>query len=349
MPRLVILVHGMGVHPAGWSKGVQDKLDEVSQEFAFFANKPLASQVEYAEVGYDDIFVKELAGSALTAQALEGYAKSKKVDVSDMVSWLGQASESEKNFFWSHCVDVLLFRFVRVVRKAVLARVRNQIGTAIAAAQQKGPTEVTIVAHSLGTSVTHDALATLGAKPWNNSNAFLAGTFQVQSLFMIANVSRCLETDDLTSTSCVFPGTLKKSAYTQMYFNVRHKLDPIPAVRPLEPANWSAARYEQIEALDHLRDLNVHNFEHYLDHPDVHIPLFRRLFGGSAVTPEEELVVLKQYPLKPAPRCPERVAALRERYRQMVTLLQGNQDPAALIKASAQFFAAAQEAKNACT
>ena len=350
MPRLVILVHGMGVHPPGWSTDIQAKLDEAASQFDFFNGNPLKSQVTFAEVDYDDVFVKQVTDFGMTAKELKDFGKSKKVDVSDTVTWLEGASAEEKSFFWSHCDDVLLYHFFRSVRKSVQARVRDQIATAIKTAREEGPTSVTVVAHSLGTAVTHDALATLGAQPWKGSQAFMAGTFQIESLFMIANVSRCLETDNLTDTSCVFPGTLAKGAYTEAYFNVRHTLDPVPAVRPFAPgASWSAKRYLAIDSLDHLLDLNVHDFRHYLDHPLVHIPLIRRMFGGDAVTPEEETRVTKLYPLKAAPPCPDRVRVMRDKYRQMVDLLRGNNNPVALIIAAAQFFASAKEAKDACT
>lgn len=349
MPRLVILVHGMGVHPSGWSSAVQRKLDEVAAQFSFFSAASLSRQVTFAEVDYDDVFVSQVADFGMSAKGLADFGKSKKVDISGTVAWLKGASDTEQKFFWSHCDDVLLYRFFRSIRKAVQARVRDQIGTAITNARAEGPTSVTVVAHSLGTSVTHDALATLGAQPWNGSQAFLAGSFQIETLFMIANVSRCLETDNPAGSSCVFPGTLAKGGYAEAYFNVRHTLDPIPAIRAFTPGKaWNSKKYFAIESLDHILNVNVHDLGHYLDHPLVHIPLLRRMFGGDAVSAEEEVRVLKLFPLKPAPPCPDRVRTLRDRYRQMVALLSGNDDPAALIIAVAQFLATAKEAKDAC-
>lgn len=349
MPRLVFLVHGIGVHPSGWSASVQHTLDEVSAPYAFFDGAPFSSQVTFAEVAYDDVFVSQVSSFAMTAEGLEAFGKSSTVDVASTVSWLRQASKVEQNFFWSHCDDLLLYRFFPSIRQAVIASVRAQLGAAITNARQLGPTEVTVVAHSLGTAVAHDALESLGSQPFNGSNAFRAGTFQIQTLWMLANTSRCLQSAPPVPQSCVFPGTLGQKAYTEMYVNVRHTLDPVPAVRPFAPgSHWKPSRYLPIDTLDHVRDLNVHGFEHYLDHPLVHIPLIRRIFGGSAVTPDEETRAIKQYPLKPSPPCPTRLQQMRDRYRQMVDLLAHNDNPATLIVAAAQFLAAAKEAKDAC-
>ncbi|HEX4933582.1 MAG TPA: hypothetical protein VFV33_10420 [Gemmatimonadaceae bacterium] len=349
MPRLVALVHGMGVHPPGWSAAIQETLDQVSAPYAFFDGAPFRTQVTFAEVAYDDVFVSQVSTFAMTADALEAFAQAQGVDIASTSTWLRHASRTEQNFFWSHCVDVLLYRFFPSIREAAIARVRTQLATAIARARQEGPTEVTVIAHSLGTAVAHDALHSLGSRAFDGSKAFKAGTFQLQSLFMLANTSRCLETAPTVHQSCVFPGTLGKGAYTEFYANVRHTLDPVPAVRPFGPAaNWKPSRFVAIDTLDHIRDLNVHGFEHYLDHPLVHIPLLRRVFGGSAVTADEETRALKQYPLKPSPPCPDRVRQMRDRYRQMVDLLAHNENPAALIIAAAQFLAAAKEAQDAC-
>jgi hypothetical protein len=345
--KLLILVHGMGINPPGWSASVKKKLDEVAGQYAAFAGgNDFSRQVSLAEVSYDGIFARELQGWDLTADTLARYAKAKKTDIGDLTAWMNGAADQEKNFFWSHCVDVMFYHFFKSIRTAVRVNVMKQIAEAVNAARAQGPVDVSVLAHSLGTSVAHDALAILGATALNQSQAFLAGKFQFENIFMVANVSRCLETTELTGTSCVFPGSMTRKAYCSRYYNFKHILDPILVVRPWKDANWGTG-YTDIADLDHVRDINVHGFEHYLDSPRVHIPIIKGLLGP--VIPDDEAGrVTRHYPSLGGPGCPGEVAKLRDFCRRTIGLIGGETDPANVIKAGAQFLAQVKELQDAC-
>ena len=52
--------------------------------------------------------------------------------------------------------------------------------------------EVSVLAHSLGTSVTHDTLALLATDPPKNAEGFLAGAVRLANLFQVANAPSLL-------------------------------------------------------------------------------------------------------------------------------------------------------------
>jgi hypothetical protein len=74
---------------------------------------------------------------------------------------------------------------------------------------------------------------------------------------------------------------------------VFHKYDPITLLWQVIGVSWGA-NFNQIN-LSHFRNVNIHDFIHYLDHPDVHIPLFRTLCGFRSVKPAEQIQALEAY------------------------------------------------------
>ncbi len=350
MAKVLFLIHGMGVHGQDWADSVKDKLNEVATRYAAFQSGPsLSARIDLAPITYDSVFADLLTQWNDSADALRQHITAHNIPVADVVTWLEGASESERNFFWTHMVDVLLYRYFTIKTTEVRARVLQQITSKLSALMTGGePVDASVLAHSMGTSVAHDSLSRLGQFPIGDNQAFMVGNFRFTNFFMLANVSRILETDSLVYQSVVHPLSAgAQNAYCSRYYNYRHRFDPIPAARAFLPPVWGQD-YHASENLTHFRDFNIHGFEHYLDHPAVHIPLIKGLFG-PLITATEQQQALDQYEdIVTDHPCPQHLHALSEELQELIESIENSSDPKTLIKAGAQLLAKAKEVHDAC-
>jgi hypothetical protein len=350
--RLCFVIHGMGVHGDDWASEVLAKLNEVAARYPAVADRggALDEQVTFVPITYDEEFTQHLEEFTGSAEELDTFAKANAVNLPDIIGFLQTASATERNFFWSHVVDVLLYRFFQLITIPVRLRVMKQIVTAWSKALEEGDlVEASVMAHSLGTSVTHDALAFLGTTPFEDSEAFMVGNRRFTNLFMVANVGRILETAHKCFASCVHPLSVRPDdAYCSRYYNFRHRLDPFPAVRAFSPVGWGEDFHTSNPELDHLHDFNVHGFRHYLYHPAVHVPIINGLLGFTIDNATRDQAIAEYPRVKTANPCLAKVAAAEVRFQGLVNLLKTSENPIQLIIAGAQFFAAAKEAKDAC-
>lgn len=351
MPKLLFLFHGMGVHGSDWAGPVKEKLDEVAGRYEEFrGGKPkLSDLVQYVPVSYDPVFADLLEEWDQSAGSLGEYAIRNGIPVGNLVGWLSGVSETEKKFFWSHVVDVLLYRYFEIKKAEVRTRVLNDMVERLTREMRNGTiVEVSVLAHSLGTSVAHDCLAYLGARPIGGSEAFMTARFRFKNVFMLANVGRVLETNPAVYQSVLKPISADPAgAYCERYYNFRHKFDPIPAVRCFKPEGWGADyRYEG--RLDHFHDFNVHDYLHYLDHPAVHIPIIKGLLGPIIPNFERDQAISDYRQIDLPGACPEKVNDFRVQLSKQIALIEESEDPVTLIKAAVQMYAAAQEVSDAC-
>lgn len=353
MATVLFIVHGMGVHGADWAAGVTEKLDEVAKRYEHFGpSMPFTEQVDVVPVTYDHVFASELERWRGAADDLRRYTLEHGIRLgggATLFDWLAAAGETEANVFWSQVVDVLLYRFVSDVGRQVRLHVMRRVAAALEERMRGGQiVHASVLAHGLGTAVVHDALALLGARPLDGSEAFLAGQgFRFDSLFALANVSRALQTHPAVYESVVRPlAPGVQDAYFAYYFDVRHAFDPVPNLQPFAPAGWGR-RYIAMHDLAHFRAFNVHAFEHYLDHPRVHIPLLNAVLGGVVAAEEREAAVAGYADIEGIP-CADELLAFKGRVEQMIALLRGEEAPERLAVAATQFFAAAKEAHDAC-
>ena len=347
--RIVFLVHGMGVHPPKWSDAVRGKLDEVARRYAAFASGPrLDELVELHEISYDGVFEHHVEQMSADVDALEQFATRAGVALRKVPDWLRGASPKEQGFFWTHVVDVLLYRYFALVRDQVRLQVMLQIAGKLAATMRGGQiVDATVIAHSLGTSVVSDSLALLGSRPFNDSEAFLAGKgVKLKSVFTLANVSKELENDIDPYTSVLHPDSAAlrppSDAYCGRYFNFRHVLDPFCLRTPFAPAGWGSD-LSSVDDLSHLHDFNVHGFEHYLDHPRVHIPIINGIFERPIVSAKERVDAVSNYP-ELAGECIDELVALKAEVERFAAPA----DVEDVVIRGAQFFALARAARDKC-
>jgi hypothetical protein len=236
----------------------------------------------------------------------------------------------------------------------VRLRVRLAIVEELTRAKEDGELDATsVLAHSLGTAVTHDALALLGSQPIDGprgpNTAFLAGNHTFANVFTCANVSRVLETSPKVYESVVHPPTGGAGpAYVDAYYDFRHRLDPFPMVRPFAPVGWGG-RYLLEARCEKVLDFNVHGLDHYLDDPRVHVPVLRAVVGRWAVSDAEWAAADAAYAARAEPPCPGALRDFRTAAGRIIALARAASDPEALVIAGSQFLAATKEARDACS
>jgi hypothetical protein len=296
---VVILVHGMGQHSPGWSASVRSTLVEVAGQYAFFRGpgKALDKRVTFEEIGYDDIFDRTVAGWTDTAGELRNLPGDQ-IWLHDVVDWMDRADDTTRGLILSHAMDVVLYRFHPAIRSLVQTTVIDQLGTAIDRAFSHDPnTRVSVIAHSLGTAVAHDALHHLASHPWGGRpSGFAPNLWRPVSITMLANTSRLLEGSVRQADSVVRPGPSgDRDSYCLRFNQFHHDMDPVTWPKPPDLTSFDQSRVTD-RSVDHYHDPNVHGFAHYLAHPAVHIPVLESIVSPRAVSPSEELDALADFP-----------------------------------------------------
>lgn len=299
----VFLVHGMGVHAAGWSDKLQGQIKKGYTALGAGAAADFDTAYKFIEIEYDSVFQRILKQWQQNAGLIASLDADVQTSVHKWTDWLTGAANTQGNFVWSHAVDVLFYRGSALLRADVRATVLSQILTPLrdALAREGSIPEWSVVAHSLGTSVAHDSLAALYDTSVGGDPPVSPTDFRANLMMMVANVSRVLETHPYdVFASVVRPATnAAAQAACWSYLNVRHVLDPFVYPKPFNPIDWPDAATVKAGAYKHLQPshlhietlkgvANIHDIEHYFAHPAVMIEFFRRSLGKSAVTAAAE-------------------------------------------------------------
>lgn len=368
MPRVLILVHGMGVSHLGWAKPVADKLNAVAKRYSVFADQPpvflLAKdaddesqhpspdQVLVVPAGYDETMSDRVKSFQKDATAILDLAKAEKIALPPalvtLLESLDNAGGEEKNFFWTHVVDVLLYHFFPLVTKPV----RIDVMASVAKVLQRTDVDVSVMAHSLGTAVAHDALTWLANGKIPGLDDLRPPGVRLRHLFMVANVSRVLEMslkgDPDVFESPVCPRSVRgDDAYCDEYFNFKHMLDPFTVPKRFEP-HWVGSDFHAVERLLHVGDFNTHAWEHYLDNPEVHIPILNALEGFKVITDDVAHSAIENYNVSPMPLCTPGLDFWLPETRSINSALEIDPTVSNLIALGARFLLAAARAKGMC-
>ncbi len=137
-----------------------------------------------------------------------------------------------------------------------------------------------MLAHSLGTIVTHDVLNELAREDGQFS---YANWWYFDNVFMLANVSALAQNEFNPRESFVRPFLSPgRPGYVRNYYDFAHKFDPVAMAFPYK--RWMKEvppdGFEYLPT-DHFYDKNIHAYTHYLACPKVYVPLFFGLFGGE--------------------------------------------------------------------
>jgi hypothetical protein len=316
--NVLMFVHGVGSHGAGWSQeeedGPQKALERASAEYPdrFPSGNgdanPLSNSLKFVEIRYDDIFEEvrstwNTLASSLTNDQFPGATSANVAEVANRFA----SATSSNDWFATHALDAVMYAFP-LIRQVVRHSVASQLANAVVEnTPASGPKpRFSIMAHSLGTAVTHDAIQLLGTTAWMKhrgavpdgtsdadvarlrqrfgDNPFAPGQFKWQALFMVANVARifCDPRPD-SDRSIVRPSfsTSNDRNAARFYYNFAHAMDPVALVARFSAAeSWprSAAEgtAEDRMELRHFYAKNIHGLAHYIRHPYVHARVLRR-------------------------------------------------------------------------
>ncbi len=295
MPKsTILLVHGMGKPTNEMFKQWKTELKQEYERYS--KGETFEERFDYVNIEYDTIFenLRDNWNNQLDA-ILNSGVTGVELPIRDDLAGI-----TEDNIFTTHIQDVMLYRFIPLVAEHVRVHVIKQINDAIQAADSSS--QISIIAHSLGTSVIHDSVNAMYQTPDENGNRLSPGDFRFQTIAMIANVSRTLETRWGVYDSQVRPGQDNSDNYvTNKFLSTSHKWDPLVSLRRFSPVeNWpdpetvAKGRVAVIEP-SIITHVNVHDFSHYLENPLVNVPLFRMLRHKRFVSEQKRKDAEKAY------------------------------------------------------
>ncbi|MGC4071193.1 MAG: hypothetical protein QM760_01470 [Nibricoccus sp.] len=288
MKKAILLVHGMGKNtasangkPGSFGKEFIDATNKALRRFSKHANDSIETYCDIHEFNYNEWFDKMRTIMADNARSMSDRLNAIGMfpgagSAAGLVAQLTAFEAKFKNdqFFYTHWLDVLFYGTM------LGAKVRVDAAAKInALVEQYGGSNVHIIAHSLGTALTHDTLHLLYRAEHDPNDQIPdldVTTHKLGSIWMFANVSRLVNSITRLSDplgSLVRPGV---GGCTFKFTNTRHVLDPFTWPARFNPPNdgsWVpnatyATDYRPI-VIDLILDANTHSFTQYLSDPKV--------------------------------------------------------------------------------
>lgn len=313
--HILFFVHGMGVYvdesgdsDDSWGIGAAKTLKSQYEKYPSLVSS-FDEVFEPVYINYDAIFNNVLKRWAAEAQTITGSGIEAAEIATRMVNWLSNGAQTDDNFAWTHVGDVILYRFFNLVRQHVKIKVANQIHDALEPKDGVAVTRWSIIAHSLGTAVTHDVIHAMSSSSPNEAGIPILDALvpNANVIAMIANVSKTLENNAKVYDSAVVP-----PVSCDVYLSANNKYDPFVSEKVLVPdrfnptgrPRWDAAisddKFYNIESAN-VHEVNVHSIDNYLVNPAVHIPLLRALCGAGSIPSSLELKALDEFKEIPFP------------------------------------------------
>jgi len=279
-------------------------LKSAFKEYEFTRQMDFDKQFLAVPVVYDDIFsetrqrAKDDFAAFKTAvlgqfdAAEKAYRDAVGNELDKYANMIGSGSD---DFIWTHILDVILYRFSATIRMGIDVSVAKQI---LATTSNQPHLTWSVIAHSLGTSVAHNTLNKLHNTGFPGIPPLSPLASRCNTLAMVSNVSRVLQRDTAkVYETDVRPGSAAAGRLCSYYLNARHKLDLLTVPKSFEPGLWPDAASFSTERYQHIRPSHihfesdqlsrVHDLDHYLENPRVHVPLFRSILGRGIVGDEE--------------------------------------------------------------
>jgi hypothetical protein len=329
--HLIFLAHGMGDFKPGWSQSAQQTLRDQYATYKQLKFIPFGQRFEFVELNYNHEFeaLREMwrkmaknLGDALIGGS-PGEVGKKKPEDKEVVARLNEvATTTNKNVFLNtHVVDALLYFAARQTAATVRESIRKDILSALKKQSDANETlNWSIITHSLGTAVVHDALHEAYSDAPTARGARLAGLTRASCVAMIANVSRLLEWDIDVFLSCTKPGCPDlPDAACRTFINAHNIFDPFTHPKPFTPAaHWPSlgiralGLFQNVQISSIEAPEKIHDLDHYLRNPQVHGPIFNALVGQEVLDRDTIDDAHARYvSLTPLGRFPDFVATLK--------------------------------------
>lgn len=308
----LFFVHGMGsyVNASGgakhaWSKAAAKALKEQYDKYLIPRSVPFDERFDVVHINYDTEFHKLLKRWEDEASKILASGDATAPIVQDMLGWLQGGAETDDNFSWTHVSDVVLYKFFSLVRQRIKIHVANQFRDALAPNADGAVTTWSVIAHSLGTIVTHDVLHALDSSTPNQAGISILDAMvpSANAVCMIANVSKVMEHEDVdVYDSLVVPSSgIKPNTACFNYVSCNNKWDPFVIPEPFDPSGntpWDVAlaneTFLDIE-IENIHEVNVHSVANYLVNPAVHIPLLEMLCNVGCILDDEREQAFEEF------------------------------------------------------
>lgn len=293
--HVIFLVHGMGPFTEGWSASTKDQLKNLYSTYKVAKTLPFDSLFRFEEITYNTLFDKIRKRWKTDTEAVLKQLKADGIEkgVTTAITKASAALGTE-DFLSTHVLDVVLYKFT-AVREAIKTLVSNRIFNTLLKDPSGDLPRWSIIAHSLGTAVTHDSLHALFTQTIGGGNQMLLGTTKADVLMMMANVSRVLEEDSVdVYLSATRPGARPEAGVCRYFINAKHEWDPIPRVKEFRPLDdWPDVETRQEKRfvpvkINAIQSKDVHAMSHYLSNPKVHVEFFRRIIPAMELISDEE-------------------------------------------------------------
>ncbi|RMH11396.1 MAG: hypothetical protein D6701_15165, partial [Gemmatimonadetes bacterium] len=290
---LFLILHGSGIYTHDWAAEHLARLKAVAATYPGIAQGgDLGDQVSLVTVRYDQVFENLLERWEQQGDKLQAFLDESSIRLPRLAAFLRDRTTppDERGFLWTHVLDPVVYRGIPLVRDEVRAVVLQQVVAAINDHLQNEPgADVSIMGHSLGTIVLHDVLELMGTGASSDAgDVWRSDRFRFANVFQVANASRLgppglidlKPYDSVVRPLSAGPGG-SGAPYCSAFYTIRNVWDPVTWWQRFKPTGWGAGFQEVV--VRHLHQLNVHGFIHYLEHPDVHVRIFRALLGNWVV------------------------------------------------------------------
>jgi hypothetical protein len=364
--RILFLLHGVGQRApdtaadkpaaaaAAWSKAPVELLTKLAKKYdprSDVSLNPGPDGVRIVPLSYCEVIIRELiAWDDFGSTDIAGAFDQRFPQLGPgRIGQLKGIAKADAPYFWNGPVDVLFYRlfFDRDIR----AHLREQIAQAMVSSGAGTLPPCSFISHSLGTSVMHDTLAELLTAP-EQFGGF--ANMDIQLYASVANVSKVLQSVANPHGSAVrpigAPGDARVSAFVRQFLNVHHIADPVAHIGMFRPSwNPELTFYRDVE-IRQPKFVDVHGLVHYLQHPQVHIPILRAACGMTISAAVEKKALLEFDELEGDP-CPEALGVLLDSARMIKQAWDDRGDavgPVEFAMAMVSAVKSIQEARDAC-
>lgn len=310
MKKYILCVHGIGKHSENWTdtpddgKSFKQTLTDIWGEYADSKNRSsFDAAVEIIPIHYDEEIIRIFNYWVNNVDKIKAEMQAAPL-VLDQIDWFidavdaASSANTNDDFRFTHLMDLILFAGIQSIQNRLIVYVGKQIADAIQKITSIEPrAEISIVAHSMGTSMVHKVLPYLFSEtvktPFGSQT--LQGNFKFSCITMIANCSYALSRKSKTFyTGVVRPSISAGVGCCTKWINVGHRFDPVARFLPFDPyenPEWlerfiAAKGWHRNITLNGISSRNIHSINHYFRDPEFHVPFFDLVFNVDVTDAE---------------------------------------------------------------
>jgi hypothetical protein len=286
--HIVFLLHGVGKHTEGWAKDpiikIKEKIDTILTE----TNKQPRFELEFKELTYGDIIDANMATmieGAAEWEPLHNFLSTGLAERNNTNHEPDNNKEKIASGLRDYALDVPTYILNPEITDLVLIPLVNNVVDTI---KENPGAKFSFICHSLGTKVGFDLIHRLysGGSDFNVLPSGLPedGSPEIRSFYQLASIPEVMNKFDAhdRNPSNTFIKVCKMSDMGEQFGVITHsyrifgnKFDPIVWIGLSK--NISPTVYTSKIQLDYIDRAWMHDFDLYLDHPKVYLPLVEDL------------------------------------------------------------------------